>query len=123
VERKEDDTRWFLIKHERCGSLITIRSRTFVECHKLHNKSSDTAASLACPSCVGTAVKGETVTKLHKFLSNYHELIKSFASKGLTISDIEGIIGSYHELTQALKSEGFTITEINEEITPERLQP
>lgn len=121
MEREEDDTRWFLIKHEECGSVITIRSRRFLESHKLHNKSSDTAASLVCPSCIGTTVKGETATKLHKFLSTYHELIKSFASKRHTISDIEGIIKSYHELTQALKSEGFTIRELKEEVKPEKL--
>jgi hypothetical protein len=122
MERKEDDSRWLLIKHEKCGSVITIRSRKFLDSQKLHDQSSNTATSLACPSCIGTTIKSETITKLHKFLINYHELIKSILSKALTIGDVEGLVRSYHELTQALKSEGFLIREIREEIRPERLK-
>jgi len=89
MERKEEDARWFLIRHEQCGSMITIKSKKFVESHKLHNKSSDNLPYLACPSSIGTTIKGETDTKLHRFLSNYHEPIKGFASKGFSIREIE----------------------------------
>ena len=122
MEGKQDDTRWFLIKHEECGSIITIRAKKFVELHKLHNKSPDNLTYLACPSCVGTILKAETTTRLQRFLSSYHELIKVFASKDFTIKDIEQLIRGYHELIQALKSEGFTIREIKEEISPEKLK-
>jgi len=119
MERKDEETRWFLIKHEQCGSIITIRSKKFVEFHKL---STSKVTYLACPSCIGTTIKVETITRLQRFLSSYHELIKGFGSKGFTIREIEELVRSYHEITQALKSEGFIIREIKDEIGAEKLK-
>ena len=68
-ERKEN-TRCFLIKHEECGSLITVDSSAFL----MSFKSKERSYFLRCPNCYKFLIKGENFDKFLEFLQRYETL-------------------------------------------------
>jgi hypothetical protein len=76
--------RWFIIKHEECGSVFTINSDRFAE------GMSKTNQSLQCPSCRKS--RAGMPSYILTFLKQYDELTKELEKEGYTIREIKNKI-------------------------------
>ena len=70
MEERQKNTRCFLIKHEECGSLITVDSSAFLSSFK----SKERSYFLRCPNCYKFLIKGENFDTFLEFLRQYETL-------------------------------------------------
>jgi hypothetical protein len=93
--------RWFIIKHEECGSVFTINSDRFAE--GMNSETRD-EKMLFCPSCRSPLI---FASDIQTFLIQYGKLTEKLAE----------LKSSAHG-----KLKGYTIREIKSKIDPEKLE-
>ena len=86
MEKKQNKGRWFLIKHEKCGSVFTINGEIFL---KSHNDPAEFLTPLTCPTCGTATIKGETISKLQDFFLKYRQIINALKLQKFTINEIQ----------------------------------
>ena len=83
MEEKKGNTRCFLIKHNACGSLITIDSSAFIDSFK----SKERSYFLRCPNCNKFLIKNEAFDEFMEFLITYDKL-ETQVLEGASIREI-----------------------------------
>lgn len=81
MENKQEDTRWFVIRHQGCKALFTIDSRTFL------NSFDEPRGAFRCPNCGEVIVKRESLDTFIEFLNQYQGITGVFENS--TIREIK----------------------------------
>lgn len=72
MEKKQEDTRWFLIKHKGCEAMFTIDSHTFL------NSFDEPRGAFRCPNCGEVIIKSPSLDTFIEFLKQYQGLQELF---------------------------------------------
>ena len=83
---EEKESRWFLIEHKKCGSILTLRDDEYSS-----NETPDPykqRSPFVCPSCLDGPDTGFSNDKLTAFLKAYRELSDALKPRGFTIREI-----------------------------------
>ena len=87
MAQEQNDSRKFLIKHESCGSMFIIDSKTFfksAENYQLKNK------LLHCPNCGEHLISTpEDFADVFNFLKSYDDLGEILGEKGASIREVQ----------------------------------
>ncbi len=81
MEKKQENIRWFLIKHKGCGAVFTIDSCTFF------NSFDDSRGAFRCPNCGEVVVEYGSLDEFIEFLKKYQGLKKVF--KNFIIKEVK----------------------------------
>lgn len=91
-ENEKKENRWFLIEHEKCGSILTIKSNKYpdkpVKPVQSNVPPDPECAPLVCPSCPDIRT-GDIDEKLIPFLATYKNLSESLKIRHFTIREIQ----------------------------------
>jgi transcription initiation factor IIE alpha subunit len=68
MEKGEEETRWFLIRHKGCKAIFTIDSHTFL------NSFDEPRGAFRCPNCGEVVVKSESLDTFIEFLKQDQRL-------------------------------------------------
>lgn len=96
--KKQDERRWFLIKHKKCKAIFTIDSCTFPGSFKNIQKRKHRI--LLCPNCWETVIDPESLTDVINFLNGYetvHTKLKQCSIREVKPKDL-----NYESLPQYL---------------------
>ena len=86
MEKKQNGDQWFVLRHDKCGAILTINPK---DVSKSFSASGDGEPRiLACPNC------GEIATnynKLEGFFDAFEKLHKHLPNAGFTIKKQKGL--------------------------------
>lgn len=75
--------RYFLFKHEQCGSVFTVNSKTIIN---KNDNFDDDCYFIQCPSCGEKLLKLNAITS---FFDEYKKLDKMLTQKGCSFREIK----------------------------------
>jgi len=95
TDEKQNEERWFLIEHEKCKSILTIKGDKYL------NATGSEAFHIYCPNCPDNAkINHET---LQNFFKAYKTFTNSLKRAGFTIREIQpGYLDAIKDLRKLL---------------------